>query len=198
MSSQMPASLRLFAAVELSAEARGRLAEAVTALKSTTPRGTVRWVRPEGVHLTLRFYGEVPRSQVLEIERTLMAAAADSQQMTLSLGVLGFFPPTGQARVAWVGLEGDLHRLASLQRAVEAGARKLGFVPETRPFEPHLTLGRIQDRLDTGERHKMAERVAALSLRSTAFSVSQMSLMRSELRPGGSVYYRVYAAPLGG
>jgi RNA 2',3'-cyclic 3'-phosphodiesterase len=198
VTNQAPAALRLFAALELPPEARSRLADALAALKAAVPREAVRWVRPEGIHLTVRFYGEVPQSQLTEIEKTLAAAAADSQRMTLRLGALGFFPPAGQTRVVWIGLEGDLSQLESLQKAAEASARRLGFVPENRPFHPHLTLGRVQGKLSPVERQKMAERVSALPLSSTVFSVSQLSLMRSDLRPGGSIYSRQCAMPLGG
>ena len=189
--------LRLFAALELPPEIRRHLADMLAAVRPLLPRGEVRWVRSESIHLTLRFYGSVEQSRLIGIHEALAGCAADSKSMQLVLGKGGFFPPSGQTRVVWIGLEGDLARLEALQQAVEGSARRLGFRAETRPFRPHLTLGRVAGKLTAVDRQRITSRVEECG-QPAPFVVSMLSLMRSELHPEGSLYHRQFSAPLGG
>lgn len=192
-------TLRVFAALELPEALLRRLAAALEALRAGAPAGGVRWVRPEGIHLTLQFYGDIDRARVPALQTALAEAAAQAGPLTLNLAGLGAFPNPARARVVWVGVQGDLEALRGLQAAVEAGGRPLGFVPEARGFDPHLTLGRVNGPLRPDDQQRLT-----LALTRTAppagapVTLSELSLMRSELRPGGSVYRRLFAAPLGG
>lgn len=134
MTPAAPAKVRVFAAIELSAAWREYLAALAHEFKPRLDRNAVRWQRPEGIHLTLKFYGEVKPDVVPAIERSLQQAAAGSRPFTLQLNGLGIFPSPRAPRVVWVGLTGDLEALGQLQEAVEAGGAALGFAPEARGF----------------------------------------------------------------
>ena len=141
----MPDTLRLFVALELPAPILAALEDVQRTLRDQMPARAVRWVRGEGIHLTLKFLGETPASQRDGIAAALETACAGQRPLALRAAGLGCFPTTARPRVVWVGLAGDLDRLADLQGAVEAALEPLGFPAEGRPFNPHLTLGRLKD-----------------------------------------------------
>ena len=189
---------RVFAALELPPDLCQTLTGVMAGFRASLPQGCVRWVRVEGIHLTLKFYGEVKPDRLPDIQASLVRAAEKAALVSLAIEGLGIFPNPIQPRVIWTGMTGDLGALRVLHKAVEEGAAALGFMPDTREFSPHLTLGRVNGKLRPADRQKLAEfpaqaRVARLG----EFMADTLSLMRSELRPGGSVYTRLFAARLG-
>ena len=149
--------MRLFVAAELPESVKAALAAAQERLRSGRPgsraegranrsRGLrpIRWTRPEGLHVTLRFLGETDAAAVAGLREALARAAGRASPLSLRLGGLGCFPPSGPARVLWAGLEGDLDRLAALAAALESAAVSCGFPPERRPFRGHVTLARLE------------------------------------------------------
>lgn len=193
------ATVRVFAALELPALVRRQLAEVSDHLRAALPPGSVRWVRSDGIHLTLQFYGEVDRARLPGLEAALTTAASTVGPLTLALAGLGAFPNPARARVVWVGLSGDLDALRQLQAAVVAGGQALGFPPEDRGFQPHLTLGRVNQPLRPPDQRRLAEALAAARVPPGApFRLETLSLMRSDLRPGGAVYTALVAARLAG
>lgn len=190
--------LRLFVALELPASVLRQLSTLLAELQLAIPPGAVRWVRPEGVHLTLQFYGDVEKPRVAAIEGMLRQAAQSSAPVSLALNGLGCFPHAKHPRVVWVGVAGDVDALRRLQRAVEGGARPLGFEPEARGFSPHLTLGRVNSPLRPNDQQRLAEALGrAPAAPGAAFILNELSLMQSDLKPGGAVYTRLFSAPLG-
>lgn len=189
--------LRLFVAWELPAamlEALGQIQESLR--RAGAPR--LRWVRPEGIHLTLKFLGQVPQSRVAAIVEALRGAAALVRPFNLSLARPGTFGGRQRPRVVWVGLAGDIEPLLELQAAVEKTLAGLGFRPEERPFSPHLTLARVPKELTSEDRRRLVELVQALEVLPSAPSlVQEISLMRSILGPGGAVYRQLAVVPLG-
>ena len=189
---------RVFAALELPRYNQAQLGEVLAGLQTAVPPGTVRWVRPEVVHLTLKFYGDVPAEDVPAMETALAEAAGQGQAMTLSLTGLGVFPNPRRPQVIWVGVAGDLDTLFTLQGRVEAVSEALGYAPEARAYKPHLTLGRVNGTLSPGEHVRLME---ALQARRDdvfgAFQAETLSLVRSDLRPNGPVYTNLWAAALG-
>jgi 2'-5' RNA ligase len=118
--------------------------------------------------------------------------------MRLSLVGLGVFPNPRRPQVIWAGLAGDLEPLQGLQAAVEARAAALGFAPEARAYQPHLTLGRVKGALAPAELMRLLEHLKAHSTDGFGdFEADALSLVRSDLQPAGSVYTTLYAAPLG-
>ena len=193
------ATLRLFTALELPAPVRRQLADLIAALSAALPRGSVRWVRPEGIHLTLKFYGEVGGDKLPGLQAVVKEASVGVAPLQLELSGLGTFPNPSRPRVIWAGLEGETDRLKGLQRAVEEASQRLGFDPEARGFTPHLTLGRAEPGWRPADRQSLEDALARLGPGvSGAFTADTLVLMRSDLRPGGAVYTPQLAATLVG
>lgn len=177
--------VRAFVAVELDARLREALGELQARLR---PRlGGIRMVRPEGIHLTLRFLGETSPSQVEALRARLAAAAAACPPCQARVAGLGTFPDRGHPRVLWLGLDVPPPVL-DLQKACEGAARAAGLEAETRPFRAHLTLGRWRDRAPHPE-------LPPADLGSTRLDT--LVLFRSELRPDGAVYTPLAGFALG-
>ncbi len=189
--------VRCFVAIELPAEARQCIGGLVAGLREAEVRG-LRPVNPEAVHLTLKFLGDVPASQVDAVAAALEGAAAAAHPFELALRGLGGFPDLRRPRVLWVGVGGDLEALQRLYEALEAALAPLGFPPEGRAFTPHLTLARLRDGTSPQERARAASQLTSLEWEEGAMvPVGGVSLMRSTLRPGGAVYSRLHHAVLG-
>lgn len=192
-------TVRLFTALELPAPVLTRLGAVLAALQAAAPPGSVRWVRPEGLHLTLQFYGAVEAKRAPALQAALAEVAAGAAPVKLDLAGLGAFPNPARARVLWVGVAGEVELLRRLQRAVEAAGQALGFRPDERGYHPHLTLGRVNQPLRPADQGRLAEALARTPVSPGApFLLSELSLIRSDLRPGGAMYTRLSAAPLGG
>ena len=195
-SSDVP--MRAFVAIELSDDAKRALAALIQSLRNRRIDG-LRLVRPEGIHLTLKFLGNIDASRVQPIAAALAAASARHTPFRLTLTAPGFFPNADRARVLWIGVGGELRPLIDLQRDVDETLAALGFAAEKRPFNPHLTIARMRDSAARADRRRAADALAAYPLPpGIAVSANAVSLMQSELRPGGAVYTRIVHAPLCG
>lgn len=176
MSQADPRPLRTFVALELPPSTRSSLATAVDGMKKTVPG--VRFVRPETLHVTLRFFGSTSPTRVPEMIRGLGARCAGVSAMAVPLRGLGFFPSPARPRVVWLGME--LPPAAfDLQRRCEDLAVSVGFEPEEHPFRPHLTLGRVE-----GRQHFAVTDVPPIDL--GVVILDRLVLFQSELRPGGA------------
>jgi len=186
-------SIRAFVAIELSDSLAAALAETQRRLKDRAPL-PVRWTDPRGIHLTLKFLGDVDAGRMGAIEEAVTRAVAGTGPFRIALGALGGFPTLARPRVIWLGLEGDLPALERLQQRVERELAPLGFPPEGRPFTAHLTLGRVRE---GGKRPATAGAWPDVAdLRGVGQTVEGVSLMRSDLHPTGAVYTRLAAFPL--
>ena len=185
-------TLRAFIAVELPEEFRDLLAAKQDELRAAMGRsaGAVRWSRPEGMHLTLQFLGDVPADFVSQIGDSMREGCVGQKPVGLSLGRTGAFPGITRPRVLWLGLEGDTGRLQTLQARISERLKPLGYRPD-KPFQPHVTLGRTRD---TARRDELETISWALKQQEnkpidrTPFTAHHVSLMKSDLRPGGSIY----------
>ncbi len=189
-------TIRAFVAIELCEEWRRALAAAQARLKPVVD-ARMAWTRPEGIHLTLKFLGDVDDGKVQAIGDAMARAAANVRPFTLALGEIGGFPDLERPRVIWVGLAGEVEALLGLQRAVEREIGPLGFPPEGRPFAAHLTLGRVKAGVARWDR-RAVEQAAARAIEGAPQFVTCISLMQSELQPGGAVYRQVRETRLGG
>lgn len=190
---------RLFVAIELPDDTLRAIERVQTTLQRRAPERALRWVRPEGIHLTLKFLGDVPRSQIPAMEAALAEAAAGHDPLSLSIEELGGFPNPQRPRVLWLGVTGDTAPLARLQADVEKHLAPLGYPRENRPFSPHLTLARVRREASRED----VDAVGALTRAGWEGVVSQweagaVSLMRSQLKPSGAVYTRVADLALSG
>ena len=192
----MSPSVRVFVAIELPAVATDMLAGVVGDLERAQIPG-LRPARPEGIHLTLKFLGNVPEVDIKPLVAGLSQALAGSRPFRLRLSGAGAFPNSGRPRVLWVGFEGDLPALSEVQGKIEDALEGLGYARERREFSPHLTVARIGDRASVADRRRAAEALLSAPIGPSAeFAVEGVSLMRSILRPEGARYLRLAIVPL--
>ncbi len=181
--------IRAFVAVPLAEALHVELARLQRRLRQRIPYG-VRWVRTEGIHLTLFFLGEIPSAQVEPISAALKVVTRHIPPFVLEPGGLGAFPSPRRPRVLWVGIEGG-EPLTLLHAAVNEALASLGHRPDERPFHPHLTLGRLQRGLRRDEVAAIGERFQSEMGRTLPLSLSpaeEIILFRSILRPSGAEY----------
>jgi 2'-5' RNA ligase len=183
-------SSRLFAGIPVPEPARTELAAVLDGLAG---RGwPVRWVRPEGLHLTLKFFGTVADDVADGLAGALAAAAAGTGPIPMTTTTLGAFPAGRPARVLWIGLDSP-GSLELLQDAVERACVPLGFEVEGRPFHPHITLGRV-----TEGQHLPAGAIAGLPpVGAIPFLADRVVLFQSHPGRGGSVYTPRHSFGLG-
>ncbi len=192
----MTDSIRTFIAIDLPSDVKEALSAFVERLKGMGLAG-VRWVKPDGIHLTLKFLGEIPPSTVPLLLDAIESAAASHHSFTLGLGNLGVFPDPNNPRILWVGLSGDLSSLAELQASVEEQCLFLGFEPDRRRFTPHLTLGRVRRTLPGTERELVETALQeGANPGSIQWEVDEIHLIHSTLTPQGAVYRSLGAASL--
>lgn len=189
--------IRSFVAIEIPGDVKTALAGLQRQLMSQRS-SYVKWVAVGGIHLTLKFLGNVAADRVPEVVQALAAPARSVPPFQLRLAELGAFPNLRSPRVAWVSLAGDTDPLSRLQLEIEAAMETLGFATEERAFSPHLTLGRVQQSATPGERQELGQRLASLRVENqVSFAVAGISLMRSQLSPKGATYSRLAHVNLG-
>lgn len=195
----MAETWRLFIAIPLPDTVITVLDEAQRALKKAVHPGTVTWVAPRNIHLTLKFLGEVPVAQRDTISQALSRVAEQHGELTLGTTGLGCFPNSRSPRVVWVGLGGDEDALHHLQDSVEGAIAQLGYPTENRPFSPHLTLGRVRRDAARVDAQYLGSIVGeAAHPRAATWSVTELILFRSELKSSGVDYTKLHSAPLRG
>lgn len=182
--------LRAFLAVPLPAEVV-RQAQAIQRdLRKALPQ--VRWVRPEAMHLTLKFFGDVPEEALEKIGKVVLSVGSRQAPFQIEVTGLGIFPSLHRPRVIWLGIRED-GSLKMLYQSLEEGFAHIGFPAEGRPFTPHLTLGRARERLPAP--HEALERYRNHSC--GAVPVDQLILFESRLQPAGAVYHPLQTFFLG-
>ena len=179
--------VRCFIAVEISDEARSEVKCLIEAVSELEIRG-VRAVRPEGVHVTLRFLGDIERDAVPSAIDAIRASASRSRPFDLSLAEVGAFPNTRSARVLWAGVSGDTDELAELHERVENELSAVGFRRDRRRFNPHITLARLRERVSRSDRRRVFGTVSSVGHAKVAFRVDAITLFQSTLHPEGSIH----------
>lgn len=182
--------IRGFLALEIPDALRARLASEQERLRQEFPKA--RWVRPEGWHLTLKFFGEVRRRVLVDLITELAPRIRGNGAVTVELGRAGFFPSLTRPRVAWVG--GTAGGIEKVVAAVEEAAEISGYPRERRPWSVHLT----QARLKTAWPKATVDRFLEWgdNLRLEAFICREVVLFSSDLRPTGAVYTALERLPL--
>jgi RNA 2',3'-cyclic 3'-phosphodiesterase len=185
-------TVRCFAALVVPAGSREVLERAIAPFRDLF--WPVRWVRPEGVHLTLKFFGEVPQERTDSIAESLDFAVVGIGPLPLSLSGFGAFPAEERARTLWAGIDAP-PTLELLQDRIERRADELGFESEGGVFRPHVTLGRVRE----GERVPRAEmeKWSATPL-AASFTVDRVTLFQSTMTSEGSTYAVLHEAALKG
>lgn len=180
--------IRAFIAIELPDKVKNELSEILYKLKPGREKA-VKWVNPNGIHLTLKFLGNIPEERIVDITHAIAKASSFTFPFNLELKGLGAFPNLKSPRVVWVGIGGDIPVIANLQRQIDQPLIPLGFPPEKRDFSPHLTLGRVRDKTSKNERYELGKTIESLRIpRSSPFAVDRISLMQSTLTSSGAIY----------
>jgi len=187
--------VRLFIACELPEDVREAIGEVIETLRSRSG-SAVRWIKPEGIHVTLKFLGEVHVKKLPSIKLAIQEAVVGHSPFELEFSNIGTFGGREGLRIMWVGIAGDVLRLEALVRSVNAALAVVGFEPERRPFRPHLTLGRVRDEIPTRQRAEIEVAVGKMEVPPSTWRTTQVSLMRSRLTPQGAVYEALATFPL--
>jgi len=183
--------IRSFIAVELPEAVKTGLQQLQTEL--TLPRYSfVKCVAPEGIHLTLKFLGNISAKNVTDITGVMEQASQGVNPFPLQLTEVGAFPNVSRPRVLWVGINGEVDKLVDWQQRIDNGLVPMGFAKEARPFAPHLTLARLRENCSPVDRLHFGEMVARSHVNiDFNFTVNSLNLMRSQLFPTGAVYSRL-------
>jgi len=158
--------------------------------------GRLSWTRPQGQHLTLKFFGDISKEDINSICATVQKRVVAEQKLNLKVEKMGVFPDARRPRVLWCGVTGDVEKLITLQKKLDADFAALGFLEEDRSFKAHLTLARIKDPRDiTG----MSEALKKYdSFKAGEFVADKLFLFQSKLSPQSAVYTKLAEFALGG
>ena len=187
------AQIRAFIAIELNDIVRDHLAALQQQLRQVDP--TVSWARPEGMHLTLKFLGNVPEEQLPTLGDALEAVARQFAPFAVTVAGTGVFPNLRRPRVLWAGVQSADTPLAALAAAVDLAMAEHGFPREPRPFSPHLTLGRVKGVYNPQLTPILEQHGDELF---GEVHVTELVLFRSELAPQGARYTALRRVPLTG
>lgn len=177
------AKIRTFICIELTEEIRQRLADLQRELKQYS--ADVRWVRPESIHLTLKFLGDVDERAINDIAQATEIACKGTPTFFIGIRQTGAFPNLRRPRVLWVDVDEPEGNLKSLHKKIEEELTSLGYPKEKRSFSPHLTIGRVKS---LREIDKVTQKLQAMDFTAGNFQASEVVVMRSELKPSGAVY----------
>jgi len=175
--------MRTFIAIEIPSEIKSALAALQDELRRAG--ADVSWTKPENIHLTLKFLGEVDERRIGEVEIVCVRAAAEFQPFTLSLNDTGVFPNARQPRILWAGLAGEIEKAVEMRGRLNDGLALIGFEREEKDFRPHLTIGRLKSNRKIRELLTLA---GAHQVPEFPFVVTEIVLMKSELHPAGARY----------
>jgi 2'-5' RNA ligase len=186
---------RVFLAVDLPDDIKEQLVAIQDKLKFLLEG--VRWTRPEGIHLTLKFFGNIVDKDIALISEVVERHTKNTRPIALHGEKVGAFPNFKRPRVLWLGLNGDIERLSSLQKTIENDLDRYGYKKEKRGFKPHLTLGRAKSSrgiiLGLPEVTKRED-----TYKAGQFDSNGLTLFESKLKPGGAVYTKLAYFPFGG
>ncbi len=185
--------MRTFLALDPPPEILRKIITMQDTLKKQIPRG-VRWVNPDGIHLTLKFLGNIFPSHRDGIQSLLPEIVGAHFAFTLSAGRIGVFPGIAKPRVIWVGIGGETQSLFALQQDIEEALESIGFPRENRPFRAHLTLGRVKDpQACQGMETVIAQGQGFVAGR---FKAANLLFIKSTLTPTGAIYSHLANFPL--
>jgi 2'-5' RNA ligase len=175
--------MRLFVAIEIAPDIREKIEAYISKLKPGLPNA--RWARPEGLHITLKFLGNVADQRVMEIQREL--AAVTGAKLPISVRNVGVFPNAKSPRVLWAGLDAA-PELGALARSVEQAMARVGFAPEKRAFTPHVTLARFKE---SQQKTDLGFLTSEPQPDFGTMTASEYHLYESKLSPQGSSYAKL-------
>jgi RNA 2',3'-cyclic 3'-phosphodiesterase len=174
---------RVFVAIELPHKVRARLAEHIQTLRDSVLDARASWSREDNLHLTLKFLGDIPVASVEQLSVAASIVTTRVEPFEIVVEGCGAFPLRGQPRVLWIGIDDPSGKLSEFSRALEDECANAGFARDSRTFHPHLTIARL--RQPHGSR-QLAARHKEVGFNREAISISELALIRSELRSEGA------------
>jgi len=185
--------MRTFIAIDLDPEIKKAISDFLRRLKKLGS-SNIGWIKEQGMHLTLKFLGEIDDAQVSQVKELMEDTTRSSKTFLLKLKGTGFFPPNSKyARVLWIGTVSEA-ALLELQERLESRLEGLGFSRENRPFHPHLTLGRVKNPSGLGD--IISEFEKAKEAEFGEMTVKRITLFKSTLKPTGAEYTVLHESPL--
>lgn len=188
--------VRVFIAIEIPPEIRQAIEKNTAHLRSALDANLVRWTPTNNIHLTLKFLGDVSPPTIDMLTQMLALEASQHTSFTMQFGGLGTFPTPRQPRVIWIGIQAP-SALEALRRGIEAATARMGYPAENRLFSPHLTIGRVKQTTGPADAQKIRAALEETKIGALGSSkVEAVHLFKSDLKPSGSVYTRLFSAPL--
>jgi len=188
--------LRTFIAVDIPSHIQQTIQQQTERLRKTLGTSLVRWVAVEKLHLTLKFLGDVSPANIEMLKQMLRAEADLVQNFEMDIQGLGSFPNLRRPRVLFIGIQAPAG-LESLYHGIETACARLGYASEERRFSPHLTIGRVRVDIPASGQQKIRDALEKTMIDSPGIArVDSVHLYKSELKPAGSVYTRLFSAPL--
>jgi 2'-5' RNA ligase len=189
-------NVRAFIAIDLPDALQKAISLTIEQLQLSTDKTGVRWMPASNIHLTLKFLGEVPLSNMNVIQQLLNAEVSTHPHFKITVGHLGAFPNIKRPRVVWLGVEKPIE-LVALQRGIENATAKLGYPIEERPFSPHLTLGRVRENASSPELAILTAALERIKINYSGYvPVESVHFYKSELLSTGAVYTQLFSASL--
>ena len=186
--------IRSFLAFELPEEFKRIISRASGEMKKSLPN--VRWVKLDNIHLTVVFIGEMAEEQLAPMGKSVSEACWEHVPFNIAINGAGVFSSRRNPRVLWIGLDGDIERMAAFRNTLQKKLKPFGIKEEKRPFNPHLTLGRFRKGAEP-DVHLDDLLLKYKDLTSPACALRELALFKSDLKPGGAVYTKLNAWPLG-
>lgn len=188
--------LRTFIAADIPPTIQKSIQLCMDDLRSTIGNSSVRWIPVHNIHLTLKFLGDISEARLDSLSRVLLTEADSHSAFDISISGLDSFPNSKRARVLYIGIQASAG-LDALQRRIEAACARVGFESESRPFSPHLTIGRVRQRIPSSDQIRIRKTLNDTKIDSLGTArVDSIHLYKSERKPSGSVYAKLFSAPL--
>lgn len=187
--------LRTFIALEIPQELQQTIHKETDSLRNSIG-SLVRWVPFGNMHLTLKFLGNISPASVDILTQMIRAEADSCKAFVMQVGGLACFPSPKRPRVIYIGLQAPAE-LEALQHGIESATTRLGYESEERDFSPHLTIGRVRQNISASDQHKIRGALEETQINSLGTArIDSVHLYNSDLKPTGSVYTRLFSAPL--
>ncbi len=178
---------RIFISVDISEDAKKLAGEHISKLKELGIEVRVGWIKPEKMHLTLRFLGDIDEKRLAKVNNAVARVANLTSSFQLTLKHTGAFPNKKRPKVLWLGIQDDEGNLQNLFNELNKELEGVGFEGEDRKFRPHLTIARLRE---PNRSRELAHRHIALDFEPVEFEVSAITVYESRLGPDGSKYFK--------
>ncbi len=179
---------RVFVAIDISDEARRIVAARISAFRNDASSSAIKWIRPDNLHLTLQFVGDVDNGQLQPVVNSVKKISEQFRKFRLSLQGVGAFPSPSKARVLWIGIHDEDSNCVKIKESLEHEFRQLGIAGDRKPVTPHLTVARIKD---PRAARPLIEKYLNTEFEPIDFDVAKIVTYESKLLPTGSIYSKI-------